>query len=190
MSDERLKAELQQAVEELRTPVAVRSDWREALHARLHDEPLPAVFPRHTVRMAPWQAIAAALMCMVAGGAATAWLLPQVRAPGVAAASTQVATTLAAHSPQNEIAVHFSVVAPGATRVSLVGDFNGWQADAAPLELSADGRTWTTALALPAGRHTYAFLIDGDVVADPVAPRAPDDDFGVPSSVLLVGTLQ
>jgi hypothetical protein len=33
----------------------------------------------------------------------------------------------------------------------------------------------------------YAFVVDGDVTADPDAPRAADDDFGSPNSVVLVG---
>jgi hypothetical protein len=35
--------------------------------------------------------------------------------------------------------------------------------------------------------HRYAFLVNGKQwVADPSAPRATDDDFGMPSSALVV----
>ena len=87
---------------------------------------------------------------------------------------------------QLAIGVRFAVMAAGAARVSLVGDFNGWDPDATPLRLASDGRTWVAMLPMREGRHTYAFVIDGEVVADPSAPRAADDDFGTPSSLMLV----
>ncbi len=41
---------------------------------------------------------------------------------------------------------------------------------------------------LAPGRYQYAFVVDGRrFVADPAAPRAVDDDFGQPSSVVTVG---
>jgi 1,4-alpha-glucan branching enzyme len=67
-----------------------------------------------------------------------------------------------------------------------VGDFNRWDPNATPLRRSADGRTWTVAVPLPSGRHVYAFVVDGGLTADPTAPRAAGDDFGEPSSVVVV----
>jgi hypothetical protein len=47
---------------------------------------------------------------------------------------------------------------------------------------------WSVSLQLPPGRHVYAFVVDGDRgVADPHAPLAPDDGYGAPNSVVLVG---
>jgi len=41
---------------------------------------------------------------------------------------------------------------------------------------------------LAPGRYRYAFLVDGSRwLADPAAPRARDDEFGTPSSVVTVG---
>jgi len=41
---------------------------------------------------------------------------------------------------------------------------------------------------LSAGRHVYAFVVDGSSwSADPSAPFAPDDGFGHANSVKLVG---
>jgi len=83
--------------------------------------------------------------------------------------------------------VQFVVVAPGAESVSLVGDFNDWDARLTPMRAERDGRLWTVTLPLPPGRHRYAFLVNGARwLADPSAPRAPDD-FGTPSSVVTVG---
>jgi hypothetical protein len=79
----------------------------------------------------------------------------------------------------------FVLVAPNAASVSLVGDFNGWSLGATPLE--RQGSVWSVEVSLPPGRHVYAFVVDGEEwVADASAPRAPEDEFGRPSSVILV----
>lgn len=80
--------------------------------------------------------------------------------------------------------VRFVIREPGAQRVSLVGDFNGWSHDAAPLEASIDGAVWTLTLPLAPGRYEYAFVVDGERwVADPSA-RSVQDEFGGETSVL------
>jgi 1,4-alpha-glucan branching enzyme len=82
--------------------------------------------------------------------------------------------------------VRFVFVAPYASRVALVGDFNKWNPNVMPMRRSADGRAWMIDVPLAPGRHVYSFVVDGDLAPDPAAPRAGDDDFGVPSSVVLV----
>ncbi|HST61755.1 MAG TPA: isoamylase early set domain-containing protein [Longimicrobium sp.] len=83
--------------------------------------------------------------------------------------------------------VQFVLVAPGASAVSLVGDFNGWNAAATPLRPAGQGGLWTVEVPLDAGRYTYSFVVDGARwLPDPAAPAAPGDDFGRPSSVILV----
>jgi hypothetical protein len=78
--------------------------------------------------------------------------------------------------------------APAAKRVSVVGDFTGWDPTRAVMTRDSGSGLWSVSLALPAGRHVYAFLVDDSVwVRDPRAPAAPDADFGRPGSVLLVG---
>jgi 1,4-alpha-glucan branching enzyme len=84
--------------------------------------------------------------------------------------------------------VEFVLVAPGASSVAVVGDFNDWDAGASPMRRAADGETWSATVPLTAGHHTYAFVVDGTRwLADPVAPLASGDGFGTPSSVILVG---
>jgi hypothetical protein len=78
--------------------------------------------------------------------------------------------------------------APTATRVAVVGDFNGWDVVATPLFRVASGAVWTVDVRMPPGRYGYAFVVDGrQWVADPTAPLAPDA-FGTPTSVIIVGT--
>jgi 1,4-alpha-glucan branching enzyme len=83
--------------------------------------------------------------------------------------------------------VDFDLNVATAKRVSVVGDFNHWDVQATPLQRPAAGGEWHAAVRLPPGRHVYAFVVDGvRWVADPAAPRAVDNDFGPPNSVLTV----
>jgi len=85
-------------------------------------------------------------------------------------------------------AVQFVLDAPGARAVAVVGGFNDWDPTAAPLERVPGSTVWTTTVPLAPGRYTYAFVVDDSTwVLDPRAPRAQDQDYGVESSVLLVG---
>jgi hypothetical protein len=81
----------------------------------------------------------------------------------------------------------FVLLAPEARSVSVVGDFNDWDAAVTPLTRDEREGVWVVEVELRSGRHLYSFVVDGDVwVPDDGVPRAPDDEFGRPSSVLLV----
>lgn len=83
--------------------------------------------------------------------------------------------------------VRFVIAAPGAVRVNLVGGFNDWDAEATPLVASADRGVWTVEVPLPAGRHEYAFVVDGrEWRPDPAAPESVDGEYGAPNSVVTV----
>ena len=95
----------------------------------------------------------------------------------------RVATQL----PVSDTVVKFVVLAPQASSVSVVGDFNGWDPAKTKMERAANGGLWTVTLPLSAGRHLYAYLVDGSTwVTDPGAPVAPDDGFGHSNSVRIV----
>ena len=88
--------------------------------------------------------------------------------------------------------IKFVLVAPHAATVSVVGDFNEWDAQATPMKRTPTGGTWSVAIPLRPGRHVYAFVVNGangntQWVADPTAPLAPEDGLGAPNSVVLVG---
>jgi len=61
--------------------------------------------------------------------------------------------------------VLFTVEAPGAERVQLVGDFNGWIMEGS--EMQNDGRFWRKVLNLHPGRYLYRFVVDGQWHSDP-----------------------
>jgi hypothetical protein len=82
--------------------------------------------------------------------------------------------------------VRFTLRAPSARRVAVVGDFNRWDPAATPL--AADAGVWAVEVPLTPGRHAYAFVVDGRRwVLDPAAPRERDPDFGRSHSVTVVG---
>jgi hypothetical protein len=84
-------------------------------------------------------------------------------------------------------AVRFTLRAPEARRVAVVGDFNRWDPAATPLA-GGEGGMWTTEVLIPPGRHAYAFVVDGGRwVLDPAAPSERDPDFGRAHSVTVVG---
>lgn len=114
--------------------------------------------------------------------------------PTVASAPAQQSTAplVSAASSPDAVMVPMQFVldgreVPSAATVSVVGDFNDWDAQAAPMVREAGA--WTVTLPMAPGRHVYAFVVDGERwVADPRAPRAPDADFGRPGSVVIVQT--
>jgi len=85
-------------------------------------------------------------------------------------------------------AFQFVLVAPRATHIALVGDFNDWDATRTPMHRTGSEALWTAVVPLVPGRYHYAFFVDGSRwLADPSAPVARDEDYGAPSSVLTVG---
>lgn len=103
------------------------------------------------------------------------WWLGELRAPSDAAAVT------------GEEAVQFVLVAPGASSVALVGDFNDWSTSATPMRAVAGNGVWVATVPLDPGRYRYAFVVDDTTwVRDPGAPPALEDDFGQPNSVVMV----
>jgi hypothetical protein len=150
--------------------------WRRrVLNAVASSAPPDAAEPamaRWSLR--PVTAIAAALVCALVGGATTAVILR----------SESMSHAMASAPALSH--VRFALTAPQARRVYLVGDFNEWNPRALPLRKSRDGRTWVIDVPLAPGRYTYAFMVDNALARDPSAPEAASDDFGAPSSVVLV----
>ena len=93
----------------------------------------------------------------------------------------------ASSGPQRQD-VQFVLVADSASDVRIVGDFNDWDARATPLRRTGAGGVWSVVVPLTPGRHVYAFVIDGKQwIADAAAPQAPENEFGTPNSIVMVG---
>ena len=83
--------------------------------------------------------------------------------------------------------VQFVLVRPDARSVAVVGDFNDWGLNDSALVATNHQGVWSVTAPVPAGVHRYAFVVNGkEWVADPSAPRSAGDDFGMPSSALVV----
>jgi hypothetical protein len=105
--------------------------------------------------------------------------------PGTRLVARPAGATVAASS--DTAPVTFVLRAPGATRVSVVGDFNNWDANATPMAHSGSGDLWVLSVQLPRGVHLYSFVLDGsEWRPDPSAPLAADGSFGGHNSVVVV----
>ena len=168
----------------LRELPEVRPEWQRGIEETVAER--RSAWPGRSWRIAPLTAIAAAVACIMLGALANETrhrtASPSVSSMPVTHAEAQATLASAATTPL----VRFDLVAPGATHVSIAGDFNEWSAESLPMHRSADGRTWQLEIRLVPGRYTYGFVVDGKLTTDPTAPRTASDDFGIPNSVRLV----
>ncbi len=112
----------------------------------------------------------------------------------LAATSTLTLARRAAQAPSVAVRtdtvqlVRFVFADSSARSVSLVGDFNGWARERTPLHATARAGVWSVSVPLTAGRHEYAFIVNGERwVADPLSP-GNRDEFGTESSVLMLAS--
>jgi hypothetical protein len=179
---------LERAIALLREPVDVDPNLERRVTARLAALPAPTpVGPMRSVaawlverqlRVRPVWALAAAAALVLATWSLRGALAPTATAPTAATAAAATAGKT----------VRFVVLAPGASHVSVVGDFNDWSESATPMERIAKSNLWAATVTMEPGRYRYAFVADGTTwLVDPDAPRALDDDFGRPNSVVTIG---
>jgi len=81
--------------------------------------------------------------------------------------------------------VRFSVFAPDAKEVFLVGEFNNWRADEDSL-MSAENGTWQKKMGLNPGKYRYRFVIDGSWVEDISNPLKEMNPYGSQDSLVEV----
>lgn len=78
--------------------------------------------------------------------------------------------------------VRFTVRAPEAEGLALLGDFTLWE----PVAMTRDGRDWVLEITVPAGTHHYGFTKDGEWYLPDDAPDAFTDEWGRRSATLVV----
>jgi len=172
-----LPRDLERAIATLREPPSLDPAWvRQVADTAMAPHRSRRDGPRG-LQLTPLSAVAAAMACMLIGAGATALALRARETPPAAAPAGIAATTMR---------VRFSIEAPAATAVSIVGDFNGWNPTSLPLQRAGDGRTWVVDVPLAPGRYAYSFMVDGKLARDPAAPQARDDDFGSSNSIVMV----
>lgn len=171
------RSTLEMIVQELKRPVVIDEsfDRRVMVHVRR------SYARRRRRGFAGVVASATRLAHHPAWTAAIAAGLVAVATLGIVRARQHPAAPLT-HEP-----VQFVLVAPTAHSVAVVGDFNDWGLNESALVATNHDGVWSVTAPVPTGVHRYAYVVNGkDWVADPSAPRSAGDDFGMPSSVLVV----
>ncbi|MBK8166880.1 MAG: hypothetical protein IPK64_13135 [bacterium] len=108
-----------------------------------------------------------------------------VAAGGGVAAPAAAAPAAPAAPAGGKVAVTFTCTEPGAGRVCLAGEFNGWSDSANPMTKAGD--VWTLKLDLAPGSYQYKFVVDGNWKQDAANPEAAPDGFGGNNSIMKVG---
>ncbi len=87
----------------------------------------------------------------------------------------------------HRVKMTFQVYALHARRVTLAGEFNQWDSDAAPMQPHEDGH-WSITLDLPPGRYQYKFVVDGQWLPDLTAHENMPNEHGTLNSAIEVHT--
>jgi 1,4-alpha-glucan branching enzyme len=83
--------------------------------------------------------------------------------------------------------VRFTLLAPEAKQVALVGSFNGWARGVTPMKMSDGTGLWSVDVPLIEGEYTFMYLVDGRRwVTPPMAEDFVTDGFGQTNGVLIV----
>lgn len=180
-------------VERLKAVPVSDSRARAAILARVRGR-RPAPW-RATLAMA-WQPsvpmLAAATLVVAALGVGYASRVLVEPATTLASADSSVrpmaaAPVFAVSNTQAGVPRQFLLDHPGAVRVSLVGDFNGWDPTADVMTDPTGAGLWTATRLLPPGRHTYAYLVNDSIwTPDPRVDEHVTDDYGRANSVVMV----
>lgn len=79
--------------------------------------------------------------------------------------------------------ITFSINAPEANQVMLMGDFNNWDRSVHPMKKNGKG-VWTKMLLLPPRQYQYKFLVDGEWREDPANGDVCANCFGTRNNLL------
>jgi len=88
--------------------------------------------------------------------------------------------------PKLTTEVIFSVFAPEAKEVHLVGEFNNWQINGVSRMMQNSG-TWSKKLELVSGKYRYRFVVDGQWVEDSSNPNKEVNPYGSVDSLIEIG---
>ena len=166
-------------IEILREPAVLRADLTERVMSEIERLPLPLPAAPRPVRW--WR---------------RAWTIRLTPLHGLGLAAGLAALVLAARltgrpqvgpvvPPGARTMTQFVLIAPTATSVTVVGDFNDWSMSATPLERASG--VWSVTVPLGPGRYRYAFVVNGAIWQSDPEAAAADDEFGRANSVVTVG---
>jgi hypothetical protein len=196
MTDFELDPIIERIAREAQRPVAVDREARARVLEAVRAEPIPVRSPG---RWRSWLAPRAVVVtpsrvAVLAAGLVGVGILLGAGSMSGRDSRASGQQELSARPPRltaSDTVFTFVVIAPSAAMVSVVGDFNQWNAGANPMTRIENSNAWSVTVPMSAGRHLYSFLTvgkDGEQwLADPSAPAAPDDGFGRANSVIVVG---
>lgn len=169
---------LEMIVQDLQRPVILDERFERRVMVRVR-----RLYREKKKRSRGWTSIGATIAHRPAWAALLAAGIVAIATAGVLKARPQrEAITVGGPEP-----VKFVLVAPGAKSVAVVGDFNNWGLNDSALVATSNQGVWSVTASVPVGVHRYAFVVNGKQwMADPTAPRSSGDDFGMPSSALVV----
>lgn len=171
---------LEMIVQDLQRPVRLDESFDRRVMVRVRK----LYAERNPRRGRGWMSLATTIAHRPAWIAALAASVVAVATLGVIRVHPRSDRTAALGRPEP---VKFVLVAPSAQSVAVVGDFNNWGLGDSALVATSNQGVWSVTASVPAGVHRYAFVINGKQwMADPTAPRSSGDDFGMPSSALVV----
>lgn len=84
--------------------------------------------------------------------------------------------------------VTLSLESPNAKEVSLMGDFNTWNAKTHLMKKDESG-TWKKIVMLSPGKYEYKFLVDGEWQNDPGNQQTCLNCFGTHNNVIIVPSI-
>jgi AMP-activated protein kinase-like protein len=186
---------IDQIAAELKRPVRLDARFDERVMDALN---APDVIPLHPTRQArrpwivrPWTlrvspigafATAAALIGVVVFGA---WQLSSVESSQVASGQVTELVPVSNTDAGALVPHQFTYYQKGLQSISLVGEFNDWDADSTAMTEVSPG-VWTVTLLLKPAVYEYQFILNGKQrVTDPTMPQT-SNDFGSPNSVVTV----
>jgi 1,4-alpha-glucan branching enzyme len=110
---------------------------------------------------------------------------PPVRLAAETIPASLVAKPAAIPAPALKQPVQFALIRPGAQRITVAGEFNGWSADTTSL-VKRTGDSWAITIELKPGRYQYKFVVDGEWLTDPAAVENVSNVHGTLNSVMEV----
>ena len=176
----------------LRAPVHGDASARRAVMDGVRRSASQGQVPRR--RIDAWQRssrhsiIGLAFAAGIGGVTALSALVPAAQRDAAAGVSSVVLGDTVVSTLRDTLRlVRLMFDAPSARQVSVAGDFNDWGARPTALARDPESRRWSVTLALRAGEHRYAFVVDETRwVPDPRAERATLGEDGRLYSVLSV----
>jgi hypothetical protein len=153
------------------TPVTSRERTKRAIMQRVRGSaPERGVLPIGAGRLTRSSIIGLALAAGIGSITTISALQREPRSQEAAALSSDIIGDSVVNRLRDTLRlVRLMFNAPSARQVAIVGDFNNWNLDATPMKRDEGSGKWSVTVALHAGDHRYAIVVDNTRL--PVANR-------------------